>query len=196
MFNVTYARDLFYVEFWRLIKLKLSNGIPIETVIEFINQAPDEELAGLTVARLAKVFNTDRFHLLRAFKKQVNVTPEVYLFRVKMMRSAWYLEDRNTITIAEIAIKMGYCTCAYFVQKFKKFHGVHPEKYREYRRLRSGIKDRRAIIANLKKQKSTAVTALSEKQPKTVTPAADEKDQRTDGTPKKLKGSTPASGSC
>jgi AraC-like DNA-binding protein len=96
-------------------------------------KATDEEFAEFSVGTLAHSFNIDRFKLLRLFKKQTNMTLEHFLYKEKMARAAYLLKAYHNITIKQIAEKMGFCTCDYFIQKFKEYYGVVPSKYREFK---------------------------------------------------------------
>lgn len=114
-----------------------------ERVIKYIATRSDEEFARLSVATIARKFKTDRYRLSRTFKAEKNVTLENYLLQEKMCRCAFLLMgDRNT-TVKEVSSLMGFCTCDYFIQVFKKYFGIVPGQYKEYKTRRSGPEDRR-----------------------------------------------------
>lgn len=102
-------------------------------LVEYVMKATDEEFAEFSVGTLAHSLNIDRFKLLRLFKKQTNMTLEHFLYKEKMARAAYLLKAYRNITIKQIAKKIGFCTCDYFIQKFKEYYGVAPSKYREYK---------------------------------------------------------------
>jgi AraC-like DNA-binding protein len=102
-------------------------------LVEYVMKATDEEFAEFSVGTLAHTFNIDRFKLLRQFKKQTNMTLEHFLYKEKMTRAAFLLKAYHNITIKQVAKKIGFCTCDYFIQKFKKYYGVAPGKYREFK---------------------------------------------------------------
>ncbi len=114
-----------------------------DRVIKYIATRCDEDFAGLSVASLARRFKTDRYKLSRTFKAEMNVTLENYLLQEKMCRCAFLLMgDRNT-TVKEVSSLMGFCTCDYFIQVFKKYFGIVPGQYKDYKTRRSGLEDRR-----------------------------------------------------
>ncbi len=112
-------------------------------VIKYVMSRSDRELGGLTVAKLARELDVDRFKLTREFKAHHDMTPESYILREKMIRSAFKIGSLPGLTVKEIAKQMGFCNEQYFGKVFKDFHGIGPAKYREYKQLRSGVKDRR-----------------------------------------------------
>lgn len=111
-------------------------------LVEYVMKATDEEFAGLSVGFLAHSFNIDRFKLLRLFKKQTNMTLEHFLYKEKMARAAYLLKVYRNMTIKQVAEKIGFCTCDYFIQKFKEYYGVVPGKYREFKLVFSSDEQR------------------------------------------------------
>ena len=114
-----------------------------DRVIRFIATREHKEFAALTVSKLAREFKVDRFKLSRRFKSEKEMTLEVYLMQEKMFRCAYLLTSEADITIKEVSDLMGFCTCDYFIQVFKKNFGVLPGQYKEYKNQRSGVADRR-----------------------------------------------------
>lgn len=117
----------------------------IERVVKFIMKRPDEELADLSVARLADIFHVERTTLAREFRHHREVTLEYYLSREKIIRAAFLLVYQAGISISQVAERMGFCSCQYFSRVFEKIFGIKPCKYRKYQQLRSGGKDRRVV---------------------------------------------------
>ena len=134
-----------------------------QEVVKFITTRSDEELADLTVAKLAHIFGVDRCKLTRKFKIYKAMTPEFYIFREKMIRAAFLLSFDDDIPIQKVAESMGFCNCQYFKRVFEKFFGVAPCKYREYRQKRSGIKDRRKEPRDRRKNNGKRVSGLVER---------------------------------
>lgn len=118
-------------------------------LMEFVMKATDEEFADFSVGTLARSLKIDRFKLLRQFKKQTNMTLEHFLYREKMARAAYLLKAYNNITIKQVAKKIGFCTCDYFIQKFKQYYGVSPNKYREFKLDFSRDEQRKIPLSNL-----------------------------------------------
>jgi AraC-like DNA-binding protein len=127
-----------------------------DRVIKFIMTLDDEAFAVLTVTALAQEFNISRFKLLRTFKAEKRMTLECYLLQEKMSRCAFLLMSDRDITVKKVAEQMGFCTCDYFIQVFKKYFGLLPGQYKEYKTQRSG-ENRRSEEADRRKSPGEGV---------------------------------------
>lgn len=107
-------------------------------VLKYIMTVTDETLSGVGVKTLSYDFKIDRFKLSRNFKKVTGLTLEKFIFREKMIRSAFLLMDNTYVfTVKEISQRLGYCSCDYFIKRFKDFYGVAPGSFREFKTGRS-----------------------------------------------------------
>jgi AraC-like DNA-binding protein len=111
---------------------KMDNNI-YNRVVEHVMSITDEQFAGLSVARLAGSLQIDRFKLSRQFKSQSAMTLEEFLFKEKMSRAAFLLKTFEDITVKEVSRRIGFCTCDYFIRKFKQYYGVAPGRYKEFK---------------------------------------------------------------
>ena len=102
-------------------------------VIRHVLTATDQKFADLSVGTLAYSFKIDRFKLLRQFKRQTDMTLEDFLLREKMARAAFLLKAYVDIPVKEVSERIGFCTCDYFIRKFKSFYGLPPGRYREFK---------------------------------------------------------------
>lgn len=102
-----------------------------DRVVEYVLTRSLEELAILTVEQIATHFRINRSHLSRSFKSEKSFTIEEFIFKIKIIRSAGLLKDDGDLTIKDIAQKMGFCRCDYFIRIFKLYFGTTPAKYRE-----------------------------------------------------------------
>jgi two-component system response regulator YesN len=104
-----------------------------DLVIQHVMTVPDQEFADLSVSTLAYSFNIDRYTLSRQFKRQTHMTLEHFLYKEKMSRAAFLLKAHDGIKVKEVSARMGFCTCDYFIRKFKEFYGILPGKYKEFK---------------------------------------------------------------
>ncbi len=72
--------------------------------------------------------NYSRRHFCRLFTEVYGVSPQDYLFGVRMKRSMELL--RTGLSVAETAGKCGFSDSGYFTRVFKKRFGVLPSHYR------------------------------------------------------------------
>ena len=115
----------------------------VERIIQYVLTMADEEFAGLSVGKLAQLFEMDRYKISRQFKSQTGMTLEEFLYKEKMTRAALLLLAYRDITVKKVAERIGFCSPDYFIRKFRQFYGVVPGKYSEFKAKRSGIRDRR-----------------------------------------------------
>lgn len=122
----------------------MDDKLMAERVIKYVLTMTDEELSALSICKLARELDIDRFKLSREFKRLTDMGLEDFLFKEKMTRAALMLLAYQDITIKEVAERIGFCTCNYFIRKFRQFYGTVPGKYKEYKTPRSGLEDRRS----------------------------------------------------
>jgi AraC-like DNA-binding protein len=111
---------------------KMDNNV-YNRVVEHVMSVTDEQFVDLSVAGLACSLQIDRFKLSRQFKSQSDMTLEEFLFKEKMARAAFLLKTFDDITVKEVSRRIGFCTCDYFIRKFKQHYGVAPGKYKEFK---------------------------------------------------------------
>jgi two-component system, response regulator YesN len=104
-----------------------------DRVLKHVMTVTDREFADLSVSVLAHLFKVERCKLSRQFKQQTDLTLEDFLFREKMSRAAFLLISRENITVKEVARRIGFCTCDYFIQKFRRYYGIVPGRYKAFK---------------------------------------------------------------
>jgi len=112
----------------------MKNNSVSDRVVEYVLTRSLEELAVLTVEQISTHLNVNRSHLSRSFKNEKSFTIEEFIFKIKIIRSSDLLKDGDGLTIKDIARKMGFCRCDYFIRIFKLYFGTTPAKYRELMR--------------------------------------------------------------
>ncbi|PYI56938.1 helix-turn-helix domain-containing protein [Paenibacillus flagellatus] len=85
---------------------------------------------GLSLSSMADHFHISLQYLSTFFKKHSGENITDYLAAVRVREAKKLLAD-PTITIGDIALKIGYANAVSFVRFFKKVEGVPPGKYRE-----------------------------------------------------------------
>ena len=70
-------------------------------------------------------------YLSRLFKKELGVTLTTYIGNLRTKKAAELLKT-SKLSIAEIAMYVGYSDSNYFVKVFKKRYGMTPSTYRSY----------------------------------------------------------------
>lgn len=83
----------------------------------------------LHVQDVADYFNYNRDYLSRYFKQQTGIHLQEYIHQQKLVKAKELL-SRSTLSIQEIAHKVGIQDDKYFMKLFKKVEGMTPSQYR------------------------------------------------------------------
>jgi len=84
----------------------------------------------MTLDEYAKMCSMSKFHFIRTFKEITGVSPIEYKNRIRFDKSKHLLES-TSLSVGEIAEKLGFSSQSYFCDAFKKLTGVAPKVYRE-----------------------------------------------------------------
>ncbi len=136
-------------------KIQITNNV-YDRVVEHVMSVTDEQFADLSVAGLAYSLKIDRFKLSRQFKSQSAMTLEEFLFKEKMARAAFLLKTFEDITVKEASRRIGFCTCDYFIRRFKQYYGVAPGRYKEFKTVFPGIGKPGIMKREIKKENTCA----------------------------------------
>lgn len=88
----------------------------------------------LTIPMLTEKLNCSAAFLNRLFRKELGVTPMQYR-QEKKIACARYLLSSTTLTVKEIAFKLGYCDPFYFSNEFRRLTGDSPGAIRRKKAL-------------------------------------------------------------
>jgi len=98
----------------------------------------DEEFASeLALDDIARRVASSRRQLQRAFAEIGNTTFRDHLTRVRMQRAADMLASRS-LTVREVAHRVGYRQPAQFAKAFRRYQGVAPSAYGSHHRRCGG----------------------------------------------------------
>lgn len=82
----------------------------------------------ISLESLAQAVEMSRFHFARLFKKSVGLAPHQYLTGCRVER-AKHLLLQSKATIAEVALKVGFCDQSHLAIYFKRVYGVTPKAF-------------------------------------------------------------------
>lgn len=82
-----------------------------------------------TLEQLATEACMSKDHFIRIFRQETGETPRSYIIKRKM-EGAELLLVTTTMSVKQVAMRMGYDDCSYFNKTFKTFSGVTPAEYR------------------------------------------------------------------
>lgn len=98
---------------------------PIRRVREYIDAHAAQDI---TLSDLAAVAGFSRYHLVRAFRKELSLTPHAYLTGRRVARAKPLLASGRPLS--EVALDCGYYDQSHFSRSFKAWTGVTPDQYR------------------------------------------------------------------
>lgn len=97
----------------------------VAKVCRLLEDRLDEDIG---LQELAGDLNVSRFHLIRAFKAELGVTPHAFRTSVRIQRARGLL--RGGADLAETAVSCGFYDQSHFSKAFKGVVGVTPGNYR------------------------------------------------------------------
>lgn len=89
------------------------------------------EKADFDIGTWGKELGIGRTRLFNKIKAITGLTPNEYILQMKMKKSLVLLSGDDSLTIAEIAYRLGFSNPAYFSKCFKKQFGMTPQEYRK-----------------------------------------------------------------
>lgn len=109
----------------------LTGGRPLDDrVTQAVDFLRDHMTRSITIDELAKAVHLSPSRLSHLFREQVGLTPIQYLETQRIDRACQLLEQ-TSLTIGQIAEKVGYDSPFYFSLRFKKYTGQNPRAYRQ-----------------------------------------------------------------
>lgn len=103
-----------------------SQDIYVDAALEYIHH----NLSRVQIADIADHIGISRSYLMRIFKKKMHLSPKEYLLNYRLSEASKLLRS-TTLSVQEIAEKVGYTNPFSFSQSFKNMFGSSPQHYRE-----------------------------------------------------------------
>ncbi|MGG1519312.1 response regulator [Paenibacillus oryzisoli] len=108
------------------LKHSQKNSHTIKKIKDIIAQ---KYMENLTIARLSEEVFLSPNYISLIFKQETGENITEYVTKVRMEAAKELLKD-NDLKILEVAEMVGYENATYFSTVFKKYTGIHPQKYR------------------------------------------------------------------
>ncbi len=98
----------------------------VRAVRAYIEEHLDESI---TLAALAAAVGLSSFHFLRAFRQSMGTTPGQYVLDRRMERARSLLRS-SELSVAEVALSVGFDYSSHFARAFRRAVGVAPSTFR------------------------------------------------------------------
>lgn len=99
----------------------------IELCKQFINTNYNTQIGLDDMANAAQI---SKFYLTRKFEKELGMTPNNYLIKIRLENSVKLLTSQADLTLEEIAKSVGFSCANYYGKVFKKSFGISPNEFR------------------------------------------------------------------
>lgn len=123
----------FYGLFFEIMSRCASAAIRPREISPYVKQAREyirmHYAEEINVNRLAEEMHLSRTHLRRLFLRDLGIAPSEYIMRVRMNLAATLLEKRTSMSLAQLAVAVGYPSYSQFLQAFRKEFGCNPKDY-------------------------------------------------------------------
>jgi len=93
--------------------------------IEYMKSKFNENLK---LENLAQISGLSKYHFLRKFKEEFNMTPHAYLLQIRIQNAKNMLLNQDSLT--DIALSCGFSDQSHFTRVFNKVYGMSPGKLR------------------------------------------------------------------
>jgi AraC family transcriptional regulator len=98
----------------------------LRRVKEFVDAQISKDI---TISGLAAVAGLSQFHFIRAFKDSTGLSPYQYILSERIHRATRLLSERD-LSIADVALAVGFSDASQLNRVFRKFVGVTPTAFR------------------------------------------------------------------
>ena len=102
------------------------NRSQLRQVLDFIHDNLERELA---LDELAKVANLSKYHFAKSFRSAMGIAPHQYIVKLRIEQARKLLAV-DSISVEEVASRVGYSDTSHFSSQFLKIVGVTPNRYR------------------------------------------------------------------
>lgn len=118
------------VSFAQQFTLAANGNSALERAREYMSAHCAE---ALTLDEIAAEVHMSKYNFCRAFKKQYAATPFEYLLQLRVLAAKQLLASRRDLSVAQIAVKVGFSDAGYFIKCFKKLEHITPLEFRKTR---------------------------------------------------------------
>lgn len=116
-------------------------------IIKILNFIENNVYESISLNELANLANLSLFHFHRLFKKETQVTAKQFIDSMKMEKALDILVNTN-MSIADLAISLGFNDYETFSRNFKKYHKISPVDLRNILKNFTNKSNQKVIVIN------------------------------------------------
>ncbi|MBE9009423.1 helix-turn-helix transcriptional regulator [Pseudanabaenaceae cyanobacterium LEGE 13415] len=105
---------------------KLSQ-LNLQQITEYVHEHLDQEIK---LTELAAIAQLSPYYFLRLFKQTTKVTPHQYILQCRIEQAKVLLQN-SELSLAEIALRVGFCDQSHLTRCFKRLLGVTPKQIQQ-----------------------------------------------------------------
>ncbi|GAA6616095.1 helix-turn-helix domain-containing protein [Scytonema sp. NUACC26] len=98
----------------------------LQQAIDYIHTHLDRDLS---LTEIAQVINISPVYFARLFKRAIGTSPHQYVIQQRVERAKEMLL-KTDLTIADVALQVGFSSQSHLTQQFKRFTGITPKQVR------------------------------------------------------------------
>ena len=85
---------------------------------------------GLSLDEMAGIANMSKYHFAKSFRQVMGIAPHQYVVKLRVEKARRLLAA-GSLSVEEVANRVGYADAAHFSEQFRKIVGLGPNRYRQ-----------------------------------------------------------------
>lgn len=115
--------------------IRMDGVLPRRKLARVVEYIVDHLESGPTLEQMAAVVHLSPYHFARQFKATTGVPPHRYVIARRVERAQQILKKDDEISLAEVALQVGFSDQSRFSFHFKRIAGVTPGRFRALARI-------------------------------------------------------------
>lgn len=129
-----YAAQMIFAEFFYAVGIPADDELELHAALQRALHFIETHYAEpCDLDQLGHIAFTSPTHLIRLFKKHLNITPSRYVWRLRLQRAAEKLIDTE-MSLSEITFQCGFTSSDHFSRVFKQNYQMTPSSYRKFKK--------------------------------------------------------------
>ena len=109
----------------------------IKKVLKYIDENIENKIE---ITELAAITKYSKYHFIRIFQSQMNISPYYYVLSVKIEYAKKMILQKKNIKLESIAFDLGFHSYINFARTFKKYTKVSPKEFRDTYKVDCSLK--------------------------------------------------------